>query len=103
MSFWNSTLIKHGRKAHRCEACFRAVEAGVPSYAESGLLDGDFHSYRVCVPCHDFIELLFELGNLEGGAPFYLSDLPEMARECEMDWPPLPAPPERGAHMDGGE
>lgn len=96
MSFWNSTLIKSGRRDHRCESCGRAIPVGDPSYRECGLAEGDFRSYRLCLPCRAFIERQFECGALERGETFMLDWLPDIARDAGEPWPPSPIQEDAG-------
>lgn len=99
MGFWQSRLVKAGRKEHRCECCRRSIAESDPSYAESGTFEGDFQSHRLCVPCHDFIEAQFALGELHRGEPFEYDWLPDIAREAGKPWPPEAAqPPSGNAH-----
>jgi hypothetical protein len=93
MTFWTSTLVKSGRKQHRCEPCRRPIPAGQASYSESGMFEGEFHNYRVCLPCHAFIARHYERGKLERGEPFEWDWLPDIAREAGEPWPPASAPP----------
>lgn len=88
MTFWTSTLVKTGRKAHRCTSCHRDIAIGKPSRVEAGLFEGDFQSHRLCLPCFEFIERQFKLGELERGEPFEYDWLPEIARENGEPWPP---------------
>ena len=86
MSFWRSTLRK-GRADHRCEVCGRTTPKGEKSYVEAGVVDGDFHSYRQCIPCHDLVARLYASGELEDGWVIY--ELPEIAKEAGEEWPPV--------------
>lgn len=90
MSFWSSTL-RTGRKEHRCATCNRAVPKGEKSYVEAGVSDGDFTSYRSCVPCHDLVKRLYAAGHLETYETWYLGDLGEIAIEAGETFPPLDA------------
>lgn len=87
MSFWTSTL-RTRRKAHRCETCGREVQKGAQSFDEAGMADGDFSSYRQCVPCHDLVARLYAVGVLMHCETWYLGDLPEIARGAGEPWPP---------------
>jgi hypothetical protein len=51
-------------------------------------MEGDFYSYRLCLPCRAFIERHFEQGNLERGEPFEWDWLPDIARDAGEPWPP---------------
>jgi hypothetical protein len=53
MTFHSRTLVKAGRKAHRCDNCFQPIEVGQSSILVAGVHDGDFSSYRVHPECDD--------------------------------------------------
>jgi hypothetical protein len=85
MGFWQSTLRRR-KKRHQCATCYRHVEAGEQSYDEAGIANGDFSSYRQCVPCHDLVTRLYTAGAFDGG--WLLSDLREIAEGAGEPWPP---------------
>lgn len=85
-AFWHLTL-RRGRKQHRCEPCGRIIPAGEPSYAVAGVFQGDFTSYRECIPCEQLIRRLYALGELDPDG-FFFDHLPEIARDVEEAWPP---------------
>jgi hypothetical protein len=88
MSFWDSRLVKSGRKVYRCGSCAREIPAGAASRHECGLVEGHFQSYRLCLPCHDFIARSFERGDLCKCEPFEFDWLPDIARDAGESWPP---------------
>ncbi len=91
MSFWTSTL-RRGRKAHQCENCGRPIPKGEQSYVEAGTVDGDFNSYRSCVPCHDLVQRLYVAGVIDSEG-YQFEWLPELAEEAGEQWPPsIPLP-----------
>ena len=59
MEFWTRTIVKAGRKDHRCENCRQPIERGASSVVIAGKHDGDFSSYRVHPECDDLWNQVF--------------------------------------------
>jgi hypothetical protein len=85
--FWRSSRIRAGRHDHRCATCKHIIPKGMPSYIEAGNTDGDFNSYRSCVPCHDLVTRLYTSGHLDSEG-FILYELRDIALDAGEPWPP---------------
>ena len=88
MSFWNSTL-RTRRKAHRCETCGQVVHAGENSFDERGTYEGELSSFKQCRACHDIVAYFFWRGTLIRAEGYLLCDLPEIAIDEGLLWPPV--------------
>jgi len=101
VSFWRS-ILRTRRTPHFCATCGRAVEKGERSYDEAGLSDGEFNSYRQCIPCHDLVGRLFVNGHLGYDEAWMLYELPDLARDAGEPWPPASVDTHRMAETGTG-
>lgn len=51
MSFQNQTKIKSTRKEHECEGCCEMIPKGSEAVRGSGIFEGEFYSYIICMLC----------------------------------------------------
>lgn len=53
------TTLKHKevriKKSRKCEFCGHIHEVGDKMISQAGVLDGDFGSYYMCLPCNNYI------------------------------------------------
>lgn len=90
MSDFYCFRLRSGRKDHPCASCGRVVSKGAKSFACAGVFDGDFNSYRQCVPCKQLVDRLYANGAIYPGEAYQLDELGEIARDAGEIWPPEP-------------
>ena len=66
MSFWESRTHR-ARKKHHCEYCGKVIEVGETYSRETGMYEGDFNDYCLCMRCRNVISYFkydcsYELG-----------------------------------------
>lgn len=59
MGFSSRTLVKAGRKEHRCDNCGQPIEIGQPSVLGAGVHEGDFGSWRSHPECDELWNQVF--------------------------------------------
>lgn len=87
--FWTSTR-RLRRIPHRCETCGQTVPKGAVGFDESGVVDGDFSSYKQCEACHEIVRYFYWRGTLQSGETWYIYELADITREEGLPWPPAP-------------
>lgn len=77
MTDFHTHQIVTGRKPHICEHCRREIAIGEQHRKCAQVWEGDFHSYREHLDCHEaWNELNFDLRDIypTEGAPFLSDD-----------------------------
>jgi len=64
VDFYNERQVKKTRKDHKCFGCRAKLPIGSTCFYISGVYEGDFGAYYLCIKCRK-----------------YLNDYPEVARE----------------------
>ncbi|OZV10766.1 hypothetical protein CIW83_18275 [Tissierella sp. P1] len=55
MSFWNSVKRK-ARKEHTCKYCGKKIKKGEEYSRETGIYEGDFNDYCLCLRCRFLVD-----------------------------------------------
>ena len=55
MSFQSETKVKSTRKEHKCEGCLQSIPTGSAAVRGSGLFEGGFYSYIICIQCEEHL------------------------------------------------
>lgn len=55
--FENIKVVR-GKRDYRCVECSKPIPKGAEHEAYSGLWEGEFETYRTCIPCRDLREAL---------------------------------------------
>lgn len=56
MSFHNKISVKKTRKEYKCDGCLEKMPIGSQAKRGSGVFEGDFYSYIICITCNAFLE-----------------------------------------------
>lgn len=80
-----SDSVVKARKEHTCYECQRTINKGRKYHLSKGNWDGEWYTFKTCMPCHDLRTNLEDHGEW---APFgYLG---EWAYEADEPFPPEP-------------
>ena len=75
MTFRTETIVKRGRKAHRCDYCGSMIPAGSPSVRVVGRWQGDFYEVRGHLDCSAlWSEAYGVYGDPDDGMPIDLGE-----------------------------
>lgn len=55
MDFCNERQVKKARKNHRCFGCRLKLPIGTNCFYISGVFEGDFGAYYLCIKCRDYL------------------------------------------------
>ena len=55
MSFQSKTKVKSTRKEHKCDGCLEVIPIGSAAARGSGMFEGHFYSYIICIPCDEHL------------------------------------------------
>lgn len=53
--FSNERKVKKTRKDHKCIGCRGKLSKGSTAFYISGVYEGDFGSYYLCIPCREYL------------------------------------------------
>lgn len=56
MDFYNERRVKRTRKEHKCFGCLKKLLTGSTAFYVSGVYEGDFGAYYLCIPCRDYLD-----------------------------------------------
>lgn len=54
--FYNERKVKKTRKDHKCFGCREKLPKGSMAFYISGVYEGDFSFYYLCIPCKEWID-----------------------------------------------
>lgn len=54
--FYCEREVKKTRKDHKCLGCRDKLPAGSSAFHISGVAEGDFSAYYLCVPCREYLD-----------------------------------------------
>ena len=77
MEFWRSRYVT-ARKKHRCEYCGAPINIGNRYSRETGVANGDFNDYCMCVRCRDV------WGDLNDGWDEMLGEFVQDFNDCDL-------------------
>lgn len=76
-SVFTETVVR-GRKEHRCVECKRVMPKGEEHEMCKGVWDGEWSTYRTCLPCRDLRNRISAIKHKEyGDACYVYGDLAE--------------------------
>ena len=56
MDFYNEREVKKTRKDHKCLGCCEKLPIGSTAFYISGVYEGDFGAYYLCIPCREYLD-----------------------------------------------
>ncbi len=50
----HNTIVNKTRKKHLCFGCLEIIPAGSKANKYAGMVEGQFSSFHMCIPCYQF-------------------------------------------------